>query len=160
MQRAVKRASRYHDFCAGHRVTGHESKCAHLHGHNYRVHITVEQARGGVDTVGRVVDFSEIKRVGNWIEENWDHRMLIWEEDPMADELLLLDRSMRARGCQRTNGVLLVPFNPTAENMAEYLLFVVGPDLLEDLGVRVVGVRVEETRKCEAVAYRTDPPAV
>lgn len=27
----------YHDISCGHRVYGHESKCAHLHGHNYRI---------------------------------------------------------------------------------------------------------------------------
>ena len=29
---------RYHDISMGHRVVGHESKCRHLHGHNYRIH--------------------------------------------------------------------------------------------------------------------------
>lgn len=30
-------ATRYHDISCGHRVANHESKCAHLHGHNYRI---------------------------------------------------------------------------------------------------------------------------
>ena len=31
-------ATRYHDICAGHRVYGHEGKCSHFHGHNYRIY--------------------------------------------------------------------------------------------------------------------------
>lgn len=160
MRRAIKQASRYHDFCAGHRVAGHESKCAHLHGHNYRVHVTVEQERVGVDSIGRVVDFAVIKRVGEWIEREWDHRMLIWEEDPALSVLLVADKMMMDRQLQRGGGVRVVEFNPTAENMAEYLLFVVAPDVLEGTGVRVASVRVEETRKCEAVAYNPYPPEI
>jgi len=51
-------------FCAGHRLYGHEGRCAFLHGHNYRVDIEVEAEGGGtaVDDVGRVVDFSLIKK--------------------------------------------------------------------------------------------------
>ena len=32
---------RSHEICAGHRVVGHESKCRHLHGHNYKFHFKV-----------------------------------------------------------------------------------------------------------------------
>ena len=39
-------AERYHDISCGHRVVGHESKCAFLHGHNYRDVVMVE---GGLD---------------------------------------------------------------------------------------------------------------
>lgn len=35
-------AHRYHDICMGHRVVGHEGKCRHLHGHNYRIHFYCE----------------------------------------------------------------------------------------------------------------------
>lgn len=37
-------AHRYHDICMGHRVVGHEGKCRHLHGHNYRIHFYCESA--------------------------------------------------------------------------------------------------------------------
>ena len=48
--------------------------------------------------------------------------------------------------------IIRVPFNPTAENMAEHLLHVVGPQQLRGSGVKLIRVRVEETRKCSAVA--------
>ena len=132
--------TRYHDISAGHRVVGHEGKCQHLHGHNYRVHFTVES--GGLDAVGRVLDFSAVKdHLCRWLEDEWDHRMLIWKDDPMLDALSELD----------PEGVHVVPFNPTAENMAECLLRVVGPLVLPP-DVRLIEVTVEETRKCSSTA--------
>ena len=45
-------------FEAGHRVYGHESKCANLHGHSYKVE---RGLRSGAGRVGRVIDFSVLK---------------------------------------------------------------------------------------------------
>ncbi len=137
-------AKRYHDFSYGHRVHQHESKCAHLHGHNGRVHFTCEADK--LDSVGRVIDFSDIKtRLCEWLETNWDHRFLVWVADPMAKALKELDPT-----------VVIIPFNPTAENMAQYLVEVVGPAQLAGTGIRLVRVEFEETRKCSALYANTN----
>lgn len=134
-------ANRYHDISAGHRVAGHESKCAHLHGHNYRVHFFVAPVED-LDDLGRVVDFSVIKStLCQWLEENWDHKMILWIEDPLLNSLMELD----------PDGVVAVPFNPTAENMAQYLVSVIGPNFLPE-GLVLVKCVIEETRKC-SVTY-------
>jgi len=130
-------ATRYHDFSTGHRVFGHESKCSHLHGHNYRIYLTVEAEQ--LDTVGRVMDFSVIKdKFVVWLEVNWDHKFLIWEKDPFAPTLKELD----------PEGTVVVGFNPTAENMGQYLINVIGPQQLAGTNVKLVKVNIEETRKC------------
>jgi 6-pyruvoyltetrahydropterin/6-carboxytetrahydropterin synthase len=132
--------TRHHDFSAGHRVVDHEGKCKHLHGHNYRVHFTCV-AGGGLDHLGRVVDFSVIKStLCQWLEDNWDHRMLVSMDDPLLPNLQAIDPV----------GVVAVPFNPTAEKMAEYLVHAVGPQALHETGVKLVRVTIEETRKCSA----------
>jgi len=134
-------ASRYHDFSTGHRVYGHESKCAHLHGHNYRVHFSIEA--DDLDSVGRVLDFSVIKDLlCEWLEEHWDHKFLIFQEDPWAEQLKAIDPA----------GTVVVDFNPTAENMAEYLLEEVGPKQLAGTPARLIEVQIEETRKCWVTA--------
>lgn len=131
-------ANRYHDISCGHRVYGHESKCAHLHGHNYRIHFEVSAPE--LDKLGRVIDFSVVKqKLCMWVEENWDHKFLIWEEDPLAKMLWVLDVT-----------VVRTPFNPTAENIAKYLVEVIAPIQLEETGCRLVKCIVEETRKCSA----------
>ena len=131
-------ATRYHDISAGHIVSGHESKCAHLHGHNYRV--TFEIA-GDLDDIGRVMDFSVIKTyLCMWLEAEWDHKFLVFSEDARAASLFSLDPA----------GVIAVPFNPTAENMARYLVEAVAPKQLAGTGATLVRCTVEETRKCAA----------
>ena len=137
---------RYHDISCGHRVHGHESKCAHLHGHNYRIFFTVQQDNNQLDLIGRVIDFSVIKsRLCEWLETWWDHKMLIWVDDPHLDDLLDID----------PDGVVPVEFNPTAENMAQYLVEVFGPVALKGTGCILVACRIEETRKCSAT-YKVD----
>ncbi len=152
-------AERYHDISCGHRVVGHESKCCRLHGHNYRIHFTLEACLNGLDEVGRVIDFGVIKAsFCEWLEERWDHRFLLWERDPLLydlNEAVLKQRSNA--GVDELNGTLVaVPFNPTAENMAIYLLEVIGPQLLLERQLQFVcklcSVRVQETAKCGAVA--------
>ena len=133
---------RYHDISMGHRVVGHESTCRHLHGHNYRIHFVCSASE--LDPLGRVIDFSEIRdRLCMWLEEYWDHRMMIWSEDPLLPELQRLV----------PGDLCIVPFNPTAEQIAIHLVSVVGPEQLKGSGITLLECRVEETRKCSA-AYR------
>jgi 6-pyruvoyltetrahydropterin/6-carboxytetrahydropterin synthase len=133
-------ANRYHDISCGHRVYGHESKCAHLHGHNYRVHFTVAPEEG-LDNIGRVLDFSVIKTLlAMWLEDNYDHKFLVWEKDPILQQLLQID----------PKGIVAVSYNPTAENIAKHLVEVIAPIQLKDTGCKLMACTVEETRKCSA----------
>ena len=130
------KATRYHDFSMGHRVCEHEGKCAMLHGHNYRIHFYCEGEQ--LDLLGRVIDFSVIKeRLCNWLEDNWDHRFMMWSKDPKMPMVRNADPSL-----------VEVEFNPTAENMGEFLLSVVAPAQLIGTGVVCTKVVIEETRKC------------
>lgn len=156
----VHLVTRYHDISAGHRVFGHENKCSALHGHNYRIHFTCASVPGGLDTIGRVIDFGVIKsKLCMWLEDNWDHKMLLWERDPLCRVLRNLEMmdtdgtDQWIEACEQA-GASVVPlqFNPTAEEMAAYLLFRVGPMQLFGTGVRLKRVVVEETMKCSAMA--------
>lgn len=130
---------RYHDISMGHRVVGHENKCKHLHGHNYRIHFTC--TADTLDSLGRVIDFGIIKqKLCEWLEIHWDHKMMLWEQDPLLDALSQI----------APDDLVVVPFNPTAEHMAAYLVEVVAPSQLAGTGVSVCSVRIEETRKCSA----------
>lgn len=135
-------AERYHDISCGHRVCGHESKCQYLHGHNYRVHFVV--ASPSLDAIGRVMDFSVIKqRLCLWLEENYDHKFLIWQDDPLKDSLLAI----------HPDSIVVTTYNPTAENIAKYLVNEIAPVQLAETGCILIECRVEETRKCLAT-YR------
>lgn len=163
---------RSHEICAGHRVVGHESKCRHLHGHNYKFHFKVAPKHGcgkvvtrgkliedGLDSVGRVIDFSVVKTtLCQWLEDNWDHKFLHWEKDLLIDGLKNLvsqDWKMSSRpsiteldGDAFFHSLVALPFNPTAENLAAYMVEVIGPLLLDEHGVQLVECTIEETSKC------------
>lgn len=135
--------------CAGHRVHLHESKCRNLHGHNYIIFATASAPK--LDSVGRVIDFGDIKaRLGNWLEENWDHGMILFSEDPIVE---LWDRLMERR---REDGAFqkhyLMPTNPTAENMALHLLHDVCPLLFDKTDITITEIEVQETENCSAKA--------
>lgn len=151
---------RSHEICAGHRVVGHESKCRHLHGHNYKFHFKVAPKKGSqeinsilLDDVGRVIDFSVVKTtLCQWLEDNWDHKFLHWEEDPLIKalqvDLELCDEATGHDVRDFDNSLVSLPFNPTAENLAAYMVEVIGPQLLDEHGVQLVECTIEETSKC------------
>ena len=97
------------DFCYGHRLLDYVGKCQYLHGHNGRVEVAVMSQ--GLDRSGFVVDFSDVKTFAKeWIDNEWDHRMQLNEQDPLIRAIASLDEKLR-----------IVPYNPTAENMASEL---------------------------------------
>jgi 6-pyruvoyltetrahydropterin/6-carboxytetrahydropterin synthase len=137
-------------FSAGHRIFGHEGKCKHIHGHNYEVFVTAvmkDQSFIGsleTDNIGRVIDFSVLKnKIGNWIEQNWDHGTILFSQDGDAIKALtsLVDQKL-----------FYLPYNTTAENLAKYLLEEVCPSLLKDTEVVINKIIVNETENCFAEA--------
>ena len=165
---------RSHEICAGHRVVGHESKCRHLHGHNYVFHFHVaanqthRHRKDGfvptdLDDVGRVIDFSVVKStLCEWLENNWDHRFLHWEKDELIRGFIgLVENDNRDGFVPRDqvdhlyNSFVELPFNPTAENLAQYMVEVIGPRLLDEHGVELVQCVIEETSKCHVSYVKT-----
>ena len=147
--KAKMTATRHHDFCAGHRVVGHENKCKHLHGHNYRVHFTCEAEQ--LDSVGRVIDFGVIKeKLCTWLDDNYDHKFLVWEKDDAVKALYNGGEIHAVPANLLDMSIVWLDFNPTAENIAKHLVEYVGPVMLKGTGVTLIKVVVEETAKCSA----------
>lgn len=127
------------EFDAAHRVKLHESKCKNLHGHRYVVEVTVTAPE--LDALGRVVDFGVIKeKLGTWIDTHWDHQTILWEEDRALGE---------AVNAQTHQPIYYLPTNPTAENMAKYLLEKICPQLFT-APLKTVSVKLWETPNCSA----------
>jgi len=144
MKNFIKCSRKIH-FCAGHRVLNHESKCANLHGHNYIAWIEAEAPN--LDDLGRIIDFSVLKeKVGGWIDYHWDHTTILFQEDEAL--INALESEMENKN------LYIMPSNPTAENMAEYLLNEVCPRVLKDEGVEVTKITLYETENCYASAEK------
>lgn len=147
--------TRRFEFDYGHRVLGHEGKCATLHGHRGVAEVTVvpvnaDPQNPGLDKLGRVIDFAALKQVvGTWIDQNWDHAMILNTDDPFF--------TMWEGWSEREQIKLMGPrapypltcCNPTAENLAVFLHSQVDA-LLESRGLRCVNVRFRETPNCWA----------
>jgi 6-pyruvoyltetrahydropterin/6-carboxytetrahydropterin synthase len=126
-------------FCYGHRLLNYAGKCRNLHGHNGRAVITLEAP--GLDALGMVVDFTEIKRViGAWIDETLDHKMLLHRDDPVIPELRRLGEPF-----------VELDVNPTAENIAK-LIF----DHAVSHGLPVTEVTLWETENSFATYRQGD----
>ena len=113
-----------------------------------------EDGHADLDAIGRVIDFSVLKaKIGGWIDEHWDHGFILNAADLDGQEAMAAFNAMRQKAdpgfCQK---VFTMPRNPTAENMAEYLLNAVGPTVLNGTGVRLTHVKVIETENCWAEA--------
>jgi 6-pyruvoyltetrahydropterin/6-carboxytetrahydropterin synthase len=120
-----------HTTDTGHRIVGHKGKCARLHGHTYRWIVTMEAMQ--LNEQGFVVDFGDVKEILN----EWDHRLLLWEEDPFLEGYdWTFDRL-------RTDGIETVPFNPTAEKMAAHM----AARVMEEFRLIRVDITLWETPK-------------
>jgi 6-pyruvoyltetrahydropterin/6-carboxytetrahydropterin synthase len=136
-------ATRRLQFAAGHRVVGHEGKCAAPHGHNYVVFLEAHATKG-LDPIGRVIDFGVLKeRVGTWIDNCWDHGFIFKTTDRDMSKFLMSRKKWKWYSLRA---------NPTAENMADFLLRYVCPSVLKDTGVTVGKVTLWETENCFAEA--------
>ncbi|MGL5205910.1 MAG: 6-carboxytetrahydropterin synthase QueD [Acidaminococcaceae bacterium] len=108
-------------FDAAHFLPEHSGKCAELHGHTYRLEVTVARRDGGLvaegSSTGMVLDFGDLKAiVKREIIEKVDHKML--------------------------NDVF--SFRTTAENMVIYFHKVLEQELVP-LGIEVLKLRLWET---------------
>lgn len=61
-------------FSAGHALRGYKGKCENVHGHNYRVQITLEGPE--LDNIGLLVDFTHIKKVMRDLIARLDHQFI------------------------------------------------------------------------------------
>ena len=130
------------EFDAAHRVCQHEHKCRFLHGHRYVVEATFSAK--DLDSLGRVIDFGVVKeRLGAWIEEHWDHSVILSHEDKeLGGEI--------ERICEQK--VYYVKGNPTAEHLALYLFHEICPKVFSEKHVQCTHIRLYETPNCWADA--------
>lgn len=81
-------------FAAAHNLRGYKGKCEDLHGHNYKVRVTL--AGPELDSVGLLYDFVHLKQVIHTVIRSLDHKYL--NELPPFDTV-----------------------NPSAENIARHI---------------------------------------
>lgn len=90
-------------------VNDYPGKCKYLHGHRYKLEITITAET--YNAYGMVIDFGDIKTLfKTWIDENLDHGMIVSESDQEMVGFL----------CSTGQKYYVVDFNTTAEEMVRY----------------------------------------
>lgn len=147
----VSVAKDYLSFSAAHFITLAGHQCESLHGHNYRLGVSVE---GEIDPeCGFVVDFGVLKRIMRPYVQSMDHRMLLPTQNPKlklaedGDRLVVEYLGARQFVFPRSNCALVPVTNTTAERIAEYLAGLIQADLKKEglAGLRAIEVEVEES---------------
>lgn len=103
---------RYIDIPFAHRQPAHDGHCRHIHGHNWAFEF--EFAAREKDQCGFVVDFGKLKELRDWLDEKFDHRLVLNIDDPLAQTLAAAQASTGAK-------VMLVP-DCSCEGLAETVL--------------------------------------
>lgn len=136
---------RYVETDTGHRVPNHKSKCRHMHGHRYRFEAEIEGdivQETGVSEEGMLMDFSDVSAIlTEYVHDVVDHAFVVYEGDAQARAACdLMGEEHRT---------VVVPFIPTAENLAKWAFEQVEPHIQSSYGnrLRLVAMHVRETPK-------------
>jgi 6-pyruvoyltetrahydropterin/6-carboxytetrahydropterin synthase len=106
-------------FAAAHNLRGYKGKCEDLHGHNYKVRVTLEGPE--LDSVGLLYDFVHLKQIIQSVIRSLDHKYL--NELPPFEAL-----------------------NPSAENIARHIHEEASRQMRQTpQGARIASVTVWET---------------
>lgn len=126
-------------FEAGHRlVNGYVGKDTNIHGHNYVV--IIELTREQLDQYSMVKDFGELATVKYWLDENFDHALLLNVEDVQVIDF-----------CRQMNfKFYLFDNNPTSEIIAREIYEEIADG---ELGEFLSSVTVQETETSEATYF-------
>jgi 6-pyruvoyltetrahydropterin/6-carboxytetrahydropterin synthase len=114
-----------YSFAAGHALRNYKGKCENVHGHNYKVRVSVQGEN--LDSTGLLIDFVDLRQAVKTIVDRLDHQFL--------NDISPFDR-----------------LNPSAENIARYFSQELEAQIQHN-GARLQSVTVWETENSFAT-YR------
>ena len=100
-------------FDSAHFLSGYQGKCSNLHGHRWKIEVTVgqEALQEEGNYRGMVIDFGDVKHAVKALADSYDHAM-IYEEGTLQRATV---EALLAEGFR----LIAVPFRPTAEQCAK-----------------------------------------
>ena len=144
---SIIRITREFSFEGAHALGGYDGKCCHIHGHSYRMAVTVSGNPIEDDNSpkkGMVLDFTDLKKIVNEnIIDKFDHALVMKEGALLAEDI------GRVYG-----NVVIVDFQPTSEMLATYFSDVISGLLPK--GVKLFSIKLWETEKSCAAWYASD----
>ncbi|HSM64392.1 MAG TPA: 6-carboxytetrahydropterin synthase [Gillisia sp.] len=144
------RITKQFSFETGHALYGYDGKCKNVHGHSYKLSVTVI-GTPITDTsnvkYGMVIDFTDLKKiVKSEIVDKFDHATVFNKNTPHIE----LARELESRD----HNVILVEYQPTSENMvidfADKIMSQLPPQ------IKLFSLKLQETDTSFAEWYASD----
>ncbi|AMM50129.1 6-pyruvoyl tetrahydropterin synthase [Rufibacter sp. DG15C] len=126
MSSILIRLTRRFTFEAAHALDHYDGACRHIHGHSYKLEVTVlgkplqdeEHPKDGM-----VLDFGELKKlVSSYVLQDFDHALILQKDSDLA-----LIELLQVQG----HKLLLTAWQPTCENMLLHIKDQLQPQLPE-----------------------------
>ncbi len=144
------RITKKFSFETGHALYGYDGKCKNVHGHSYKLSVTVI---GSPITdlsnvkLGMVIDFTDLKKiVKEEVVDQFDHATVFNQMTPHIE----LAKELKDRG----HHVILVDYQPTSENMIVDFAARIKSRLPE--GINLFSLKLQETESSFAEWFASD----
>ncbi|MDR0712294.1 MAG: 6-carboxytetrahydropterin synthase [Prevotellaceae bacterium] len=143
----IARITKEFSFEMAHQLEGYDGQCSNIHGHSYRLFITVSGTPVG-DTgspkCGMVMDFTDLKKIVNEHIVNKLEHALMLRKGSKADEAL---KNIYSK-------IVCVAYQPTCENMVIQMAEILNNELPPS--VKLHSVKLHETATSFAEWYAED----
>ena len=136
-------------FEGAHALTGYDGKCRYIHGHSYRLLVTISGCPNNQfddPHDGMVIDFGTLKELVNKIIiEPFDHALLLRKDATLASELR-----------KRYQNVLILPFQPTCEQLCIHIAALLDAHIPSS--AKLFSIRLYETPTSFVEWFASDNP--
>ena len=144
------RITKQFNFETGHALYGYDGKCKNVHGHSYKLSVTVtgEPISDNANVkFGMVIDFGDLKKiVKEEIVDLFDHATVFNKNTPHVE----LAKELQDRG----HHVLLVDYQPTSEMMVIDFAKKIKARLPEN--IELFALKLQETETSYAEWFASD----
>ncbi|WP_299833882.1 6-carboxytetrahydropterin synthase [uncultured Tenacibaculum sp.] len=144
------RVTKKFTFETAHALYGYDGKCKNIHGHSYKLFVTVigePISDTNNPKYGMVIDFGDLKKIVNKeIVDEFDHATLFNKNTPhleLAEHLI-----------ENGHHIILVDYQPSSEMMVIDFAKKIETSLPE--GVRLHSLKLQETESCYAEWFASD----
>ena len=144
------RVTKSFGFETGHALYGHDGLCKNIHGHSYKLFVTVTGtpiSEANHAKNGMVIDFKDLKTiVKSEIVDVFDHAMVLNNNSPHSELATILS--------SQEHKVIRVDYQPTSENMVIDFANRIASKLPSH--IKLFKVRLNETATAYAEWYASD----
>lgn len=135
---------RFSEICVAHRNWKAATHCAKVHGYARTVELTLSCTH--LSHEDWVVDLGDLKDIRKWLEGQWDHKLLLSDDDPLLEEFRQMERlgAMDLNILPREKG-----WGPSLEESCKFLADHIQPMLQEKTQGRCFVTKIEIWEKTD-----------